>query len=71
MTVEEIAAKLSRTEKLQLMEALWADLSAEPDLLESPAWHEAELEKTALRYAQGKEIPIDFEVAKAMLIAER
>lgn len=31
--------KLSRAEKLRMMEALWRDLSANADELVSPAWH--------------------------------
>ena len=32
-------SQLSQTEKIALMERLWQDLSASPDL-EPPAWHE-------------------------------
>ncbi len=31
--------EMSLEEKLQTMEALWEDLSREPDRIESPSWH--------------------------------
>jgi putative addiction module component (TIGR02574 family) len=34
-------AQLSFTEKLDLMEMLWADMAGNEKSLESPAWHEA------------------------------
>jgi hypothetical protein len=41
-------------EKLQLMEALWADLSREPESLESPSWHQDILEERERRIASGQ-----------------
>jgi len=32
-------SRLSRTEKLQLVEELWDNLAANPDQLAIPAWH--------------------------------
>ena len=51
-------------EKLQLMEALWADLSRHADNLELPAWHAQALRETELRVAEGKEVAVDWETAK-------
>jgi Putative addiction module component len=31
--------KMSREEKLRIMEELWADLSRDESQVESPAWH--------------------------------
>jgi hypothetical protein len=36
-------------EKLQAMEALWEDLSREPDRIESPSWHQDLLKETESR----------------------
>lgn len=40
-------ANLSQTEKLQMMEALWRDLSLNASEIPSPAWH-----ATALKQAE-------------------
>ena len=66
MTIETIQ-RLSRGEKLKLMEALWEDLSRPEDKFESPAWHAEELAKTEKRLAEGKEQVLDWETAKKML----
>jgi hypothetical protein len=38
--------KMSRNEKLRLMEAIWADLSDDEDQFESPLWHKQALRET-------------------------
>lgn len=45
--------QMPRAEKLQLLEDLWADLSAGPDDLPCPQWHEDELKKTEASHAAG------------------
>jgi hypothetical protein len=52
-------------EKLQIMEALWDDLSRDPDALESPAWHEDILRARQERLASGEAEFVDWEQAKA------
>jgi len=32
-------------EKLQTMEAIWPSLSANPDAIESPVWHDEEIRR--------------------------
>lgn len=59
--------KMSRAEKLQAMEALWADLSKNEAEVESPAWHEAVLKETESRVAAGQERIADWETAKREL----
>jgi len=34
---------MTAEEKLQTMEAIWQSLSADPEAVESPAWHDDEL----------------------------
>jgi hypothetical protein len=51
-------------EKLQLMEALWDDLTRKPNELESPAWHEEVLEECRRRAETGEEQFSDWEAAK-------
>ena len=58
---------MSKVEKLSLMELLWADLAALPDELDSPAWHQAELRKTAAKVETGEEAPVDWSEAKNTL----
>lgn len=59
--------KMSRSEKLMVMEALWADLAQDETKVDSPAWHEDAL-KEAERLVQAKKASfVDWEVAKADL----
>lgn len=57
--------EMSIEEKLQTMEALWEDLSADPTKIESPAWHEEELRERERKIASGEAKFIDWEAAKA------
>jgi len=67
MTVLEMETvrKLPRSEKLQLMETLWEDLSHSDVELESPDWHRQVLEETQQR----NEAPLDWSEAKQQLRA--
>ena len=56
--------KMSRSEKLQTMETLWADLSRDDTSVESPSWHHDVLKETEQRVASGLEQPIDWTNAK-------
>ncbi len=52
-------------EKLQVMEALWEDLSRHSDALESPEWHGDVLEERERRIASGEASFTAWEQAKA------
>ena len=39
LELKEEVTRLSKTERLQAMEWLWASLSREPEEIESPEWH--------------------------------
>ncbi len=67
MTAVEIekVKKLPRTEKLQIMETLWEDLSHSETEIDSPDWHRQALEETASR----NETPLDWSDAKRQLRA--
>ena len=56
--------EMSLEEKLQAMEALWDDLSREPDRIESPSWHEDVLKETERRVESGEATFSDWENAK-------
>lgn len=55
--------RMSLAEKLQIMEALWEDLSRTGDS-PSPKWHADVLRVREDRFQSGKEKPIDWETAK-------
>ncbi len=59
--------QMSREEKLQTMEAIWADSSKAGTELESPAWHQAVLKETEARVAAGQERIADWGMAKREL----
>lgn len=63
----EQIARLSREEKVQLMEALWIDLSRSDADVESPPWHEECLRETEARYLAGEERVLDWDDAKREL----
>ncbi|MCH7224787.1 addiction module protein [Haloferula sp. A504] len=67
MNVQEQAMRLSRPDKLRLMEALWADLTAAEEAFDSPSWHEAALRETEARVAAGEEQRLDWDEAKRRL----
>ncbi len=59
--------QMSRAEKLQVMEALWADLSKTEAEVESPSWHADVLRETEARVAAGEEQITDWDTAKREL----
>ncbi len=59
--------KMSKSEKLQAMEALWVDLSRDETSIESPAWHGDVLKETEERVSSGLESPVDWKSAKKEL----
>jgi putative addiction module component (TIGR02574 family) len=59
--------KMTREEKLRIMEELWADLSRNESQFESPAWHGEVLRERAEAVKSGKEKFIDWEEAKKQL----
>lgn len=64
MTTAIQIERMSREEKLQTMEAIWADLSKDDASVESPAWHYDALKKTEARVAEGREQIADWATAK-------
>jgi len=49
------------------MEALWEDLSREPDRIESPSWHQDLLKETERRVESGEATFSDWEKAKVAI----
>ena len=60
--------QMSLPSKMELMEALWDDLSRSPEKLESPEWHEAVLEERRQRIRSGEETFSDWEDAKKEIL---
>jgi hypothetical protein len=56
--------EMSLPEKLELMEALWSDLSRNSKALESPEWHREILEARERGIASGEARFTDWEQAK-------
>lgn len=59
--------QMSVEEKLQVMETIWADLSRDPEGLESPGWHKEVLEETQKRVESGEAVFSDWEKAKTSI----
>ena len=64
MTTTIQIERMSREEKLQTMETIWADLSKDDAGVESPGWHHDVLKKTEARVAAGQEQIADWTTAK-------
>lgn len=60
---------MSFEEKLRAMEALWGDLSREPDCIESLGWHHDVLKETESRVESGETTFSDWEKAKVSIRA--
>jgi hypothetical protein len=60
-------ARLSKEEKLRVMEAIWEDLSRDAEQVESPDWHREALEETGRRLESGQEPLVDWQEAKKKL----
>lgn len=57
-------SEMTISEKLEVMETLWEDLSRNADALESPEWHASVLEEREKKIASGEAIFTDWEQAK-------
>ncbi len=62
--VDLALSELSFTEKLKLMETLWADLTRDEKKLKSPAWHESVLKDREEAFMAGRVTASDWEQAK-------
>lgn len=59
--------QMSFHEKLQVMEALWEDISREEDRVEVPQWHKDLLDERESLVREGKAQFLDWETAKKQL----
>ena len=70
MSIELPLSQMTLAEKLETMELLWADISAKPDALPSPAWHQEVLAERKRLAAEGKLKFLDWDKAIAELREE-
>lgn len=63
--------RMTKEEKLRVMEELWADLSRDPLQVESPSWHGDVLVERAEAVKSGKEAFMDWDTAKNQLRERR
>lgn len=52
------------SDKLAMLEALWEEISSEPDQVEIPQWHKDILDERLMAAERGEVEPIDWEIAK-------
>lgn len=64
MPVDLPLHEMSLPQKLELMEALWDELSRNPVDLPSPEWHQEILDERRRRVQSGEEAFSDWEAAK-------
>jgi putative addiction module component (TIGR02574 family) len=55
------------SEKLALFEALWSELSSEPEHIDIPQWHKDILDERLQAAERGEVEVIDWEIAKAQI----
>src|SRR3990167_10323602 len=70
LLLEQEVNKLSRPDKLALMERLWEELENDISFNEPPAWHQAILEERCKEWEYGKEIDQNWDEAMQELRAE-
>ena len=68
MTAIESVRNLPLHEKLQVMEAIWEDLSEDPAQVEIPDWHREILDERAAMVLEGKAKFLDWDSVKQQLI---
>lgn len=64
MAVTLPISRMSRTDKLRAMEALWADLSRDEAKMDSPDWHGVILRETEQLVRAGKAKFSDWQTAR-------
>jgi putative addiction module component (TIGR02574 family) len=65
MPIDLPLQEMSFSDKMELLEALWENLSKSPDKLQSPEWHKDVLAERRQRAQSGQEPFSDWEAAKA------
>ncbi len=64
MSIDLPLDSMTTSQKLEIMEALWASLCRNPSEVQSPAWHETVLKERKRRLESGEASVSDWESAK-------
>ncbi len=67
MIVPQEIRQLPLSEKLALLDALWSEISSEPENIDVPQWHKELLDTRYQAYLSGQEEVIDWEMAKSQI----
>lgn len=67
MSLDIALDQMSVSQKLALMERLWADLSRQPENIPSPAWHGDVLAQRIASVREGRAEFVDWDEAKKRL----
>jgi hypothetical protein len=59
--------KLPLSEKLDLLESVWSELSSDPDAVDVPQWHKYILDERQRGMEQGSIKVIDWDLAKEQI----
>jgi hypothetical protein len=70
MSIELPLESMTLADKLEAMEAIWADISRRPSELPSPDWHKAILDERRRLVVEGKLKFLDWDTAIADLRKE-
>lgn len=67
MIAQQEIHRLPFREKLALLEAVWAEISSEPEKIEPPQWHRDILDERDRALQQGREQVLDWDEAKKQI----
>lgn len=67
MIAQSEIRKLPLSEKLDLLESVWSELSSDPDAVDVPQWHKDILDERQRGLEQGSIKSIDWDVAKEQI----
>ena len=72
MSLTDTAAlrKMSVDERLQILEAVWDSLAADPDAIDVPQWHKDELDRRLAEEEQNPDAGAPWDEVKARLLDE-
>lgn len=67
MIAQQEIRQLPLPEKLALLEAVWSEISAEPENVEVPQWHKELLDARQQEFISGRAQVLDWEEAKRQI----
>ena len=67
MIAQSEIRQLTLSEKLELLEAVWSEISSNPDQVEVPQWHKDILDERQQAVEEGRVKILDWEEAKRQI----